>query len=283
MGVRFSKYSALGNDYIVIDPYKNLINLNPENIKRICDRNFGIGSDGILYGPEYIDGKISLRILNPDGSEAEKSGNGIRIFARYLWEKKYITVKEFEISTKGGTVNISILDSDSSLVKVDMGVVSFDSAVIPVNGEKREVVREQVIIDGQELCCTCLTIGNAHCIVEMTEVSKEAAIKSGPLLENNRIFPNRTNVQFMKVIDRSNIQIEIWERGAGYTLASGSSSCAAASAAFKLGLTDNHINVHMPGGMIEIEIDKNGHVLMTGNVDSVYEGELSTQFENYFV
>lgn len=279
MGIKFSKYSALGNDYIVIDPNKNVLNLNPENIKRICDRNFGAGSDGILYGPEFKDGKPVLRIFNPDGSEAEKSGNGIRIFARYLKEKRYVNEGEFEIITKGGNVYVSVLNCDNSLIKVDMGDVSFYSTSIPMSGEKREVIREQIIVDGKALSCTCLTIGNPHCIVEMTDISKDTALKFGSLLENHELFPNRINVQFMKIIDRNNIKIEIWERGAGYTLASGSSSCAAASAAFRLGLTENDINVHMPGGTIKVEISENGNVFMTGSVDSVYEGEFSKCFE----
>ncbi|NJD04825.1 MAG: diaminopimelate epimerase [Ruminiclostridium sp.] len=279
MGIKFSKYSALGNDYIVIDPLLNQINLNAENIKRICDRNFGVGSDGILYGPEFMDGRISLRIFNPDGSEAEKSGNGIRIFARYLKGHGYVESSEFDIITKGGIVHIFVLDSENSRIKVDMGTASFMSSDIPVRGVKREVVRERIVVRGQEIQCTCLTIGNPHCVVEMLEISKESAKGLGPLLENNELFPARINVQFLKVIDRNNIRIEIWERGAGYTLASGSSSCAAASAAFKLGLADRCIKVHMHGGAIEVEIGENGHILMTGSVDVVFEGELSSQFE----
>lgn len=222
-----------------------------------------------------------MRIFNPDGSEAEKSGNGIRIFARYLGENGYADEGEFEITTKGGDVHVSILNSDNSLIKVDMGPVSFDSTSIPLSGEKREAIRERFIVDGKELTCTCLTIGNPHCVVEMADISKFTALKFGPLLENHELFPNRVNVQFMKAIDRNNIKIEIWERGAGYTLASGSSSCAVASAAFRLGLTGNDINVHMPGGIIKVKIRENGDVFMTGSVDAVFEGELSNCFESW--
>jgi len=283
MGVKFYKYSALGNDYIVIDPLINQIILNVENIKRICDRNFGIGSDGILYGPELIDEEIHLRIFNPDGNEAEKSGNGLRIFARYLKEHGYVESIEFDIITKGGKAHIFVLDGENSRIKVDMGTASFLSSDIPVKGTKREVIRERIVVHGQEMQCTCLTIGNPHCVVEMTEISNELAKELGPSLENNELFPTKINVQFIKVIDRNNIHIEIWERGAGYTLASGSSSCAAASAAFRLGLVNKSIKVHMPGGVIEVEISENGHVLMTGSVDSVYEGELSSHFEKSLV
>ena len=274
MGTKFSKYSALGNDYLVFDPLFNRMDLSPDNVRKICDRNFGVGADGILSGPEFIDEKIHLKIFNPDGSEAEKSGNGIRIFARYLREKKYVIGDEFKICTKGGIVDVSVLNSDSSLIKVGMGDVSFSSTKIPVNGLGREVIREEILIDGEVLNCTCLTIGNPHCIVEMADISKETALRFGPILENNQHFSNRINVQFMKVIDRRNIKIEIWERGAGYTLA---------SAAFRLGLTDNFINVHMPGGTIQIEITDKGNVFMTGKVDLVFEGQLTDSFERNLV
>jgi diaminopimelate epimerase len=279
MMTKFVKYTALGNDYIVIDPQTTKINLNTENIKRICNRNFGIGSDGILYGPQFVIGRIFLKIYNPDGSEAEKSGNGIRIFSKYLREKGYINDTCFNIQTKGGMVEANVLSIDNRKIKVNMGSVSFNSEDIPVRSFCKEVIRETIEIEGVRMNITCLTIGNPHCVVEMNDVSREIAEKYGPLIENHQIFPNRTNVQFMRIIDNDNIKIEIWERGAGYTLASGSSSCAAASAAYKLGLTGRNINVHMPGGQIKIEICDNNQVWMTGIVDSIYEGEFSEQFE----
>ena len=153
-----------------------------------------------------------------------------------------------------------------------MGLVTFESDKIPVKGLCREVVNEKLEIKGQMYHMTCLSIGNPHCVIPMDTISKEVAEKIGPFVENHEIFPNRINVQLLKVLDRQNIAIEIWERGAGYTLASGSSSCAAASAAFKLGLVDNVVDVHMPGGTINIAIDHDGHVQMTGSVTGVSQG-----------
>lgn len=274
----FYKYHALGNDYVVMDPNRTKFKLTPDTIKLICHRHFGIGSDGILYGPIKTNGKVGLKIFNPDSSEAEKSGNGIRIFARYLWDTGYQKNKSFQLQTEGGLVSVEILDDLGEMIKVDMGTVTFENRLIPVNGPSRQVVNEVINVNGEEYQVTCLSIGNPHCVIPMAEISKDLALRLGPAIENHQLFPNRINMQLLKVIDRNNIQIEIWERGAGYTLASGSSSCAAANAAFKLGLVDNRIKVRMPGGVIEIEIKEDGHVFMTGPVISVAKGRFSEEF-----
>jgi diaminopimelate epimerase len=225
----------------------------------------------------FIDKNICLKIYNPDGSLAEKSGNGVRIFARYLFESKYVDKTDFSLKTDGGIVEINILKEDASLIKVNMGEISFQSSKIPVKGPEREVINEKLSIGGEDYNITCLSIGNPHCVVLMNEISKDKAVSLGPLIENNPIFPNRINVQFLKVLDEKNIRIEIWERGAGYTLASGSSSCAAACAANKLGLVGNNITVHMPGGKISIDI-ANKKIFMTGPVSSISEGNFTKEF-----
>ncbi len=160
---------------------------------------------------------------------------------------------------------------------VDMGRVSFDSTQIPVEGSPREVINETIVINGQELIFCAATIGNPHCVILRNEVSEDEARRWGPLIETDPRFPNRTNVQFMKVLDRSNIQIEIWERGAGYTLASGSSSSAAATVAYRLGLCDSQIAVHTPGGKIDITVSSDFSVSMMGPVTRVAEGIMSTE------
>ena len=274
----FHKYHALGNDYIVMDPKNSEIKLTPENIRLICHRNFGVGSDGILYGPIMDGDRIGLRIYNPDGSEAEKSGNGIRIFSRYLVEAGYVSTKKFLLHTEGGKVAVEFLSDSAGLIKVDMGGVTFQSDEIPASGPSREVVDEVLDLAEGSFKVTCLSIGNPHCVVPLDEISEKLARKIGPEIENHAMFPNRINVQLLEVIDRRNIKIEIWERGAGYTLASGSSSCAAASAAHRLDLVDAQVSVHMPGGTIEIEIDKDGRVHMTGPVSSVAKGNFSEEF-----
>src|SRR6516162_6645204 len=272
MRFAFAKYHALGNDYIVIHPKDLPAPLTTEQVKTICHRNFGVGSDGILLGPlPSKKAPFGLRIFNPDGSEAEKSGNGLRIFSRYLFDKKLVGKDEFAIETPGGVVKATVMER-GKVVRVEMGKVSFWSDEIPVEGPRREVINEAIHLRGQKFNFCAATVGNPHCVLPMSKISPEIAKHMGPLLETHLRFPNRTNVQFMRVMDRNNIQIEIWERGAGYTLASGSSSSAAASVAHKLGLCDANITVHMPGGTLAIEIGKDFDILMTGPVTKVAEG-----------
>jgi len=275
--MRFWKYHALGNDYIVMEPKDLPAPLTIVQVKVICHRNFGVGSDGILLGPlPSTKAPFGLRIYNPDGSEAEKSGNGLRIFSRYLWDRKLVADKEFAIETAGGVVKSTVFDS-GKMVRVEMGKVTFWSDEIPVTGPRREVINEKITVGGRTFDFCSASIGNPHCVLPLPEISAEMAREFGPQLEVHANFPRRTNAQFLKVLDRANIQIEIWERGAGYTLASGSSSSAAAAVAHKLGLCDGSITVHMPGGKLSIEIRKGFDILMTGPVTSVSEGTISAE------
>jgi len=277
--MRFHKYHALGNDYIVLNP-ADFPSWRPaptvEQIRVVCHRNFGIGSDGILWGPlPSQQSEFGLRIFNPDGSEAEKSGNGLRIFSRFLWDQGLVKNPKFTVETPGGHVE-SVIKEQGRLITIAMGRVSFDSARIPVNleGPAREVINEQIRILDRDFTYCAATIGNPHCVIPLPEISAELAHKYGPHLETHANFPRKTNVQFLKVRDRKNIQIEIWERGAGYTLASGSSSSAAAAVAHKLGLVDRDLTVHMPGGQIGITIGDGFSIMMTGTVNKVAEGTL---------
>jgi diaminopimelate epimerase len=276
--MKFAKYHGLGNDYIVIDPNDlDATILDETTITRICHRNFGIGSDGILLGPVASSTcDFGLKIYNPDGSEAEKSGNGIRIFARYLWDRGLVTDAPFTLETLGGVVTARIFKGGKT-IRVDMGKVDFHSDRIPVTGPSREVIKETITVNGVHLTFCAATIGNPHCVVLCENLDTIDVRGLGALLEIHEIFPNRINVQFLKVLDRKNIQIEIWERGAGYTLASGSSSSAAAAVAHKLGLCDADITVHMPGGTLDIGIGKDYAITLTGPVTRVFSGEAGNE------
>lgn len=275
--MHFFRYHALGNDYIVIPQSELTGPLTPALARRICHRNYGIGSDGILL---HLDNngssRFDLRIFNPDGSQSEKSGNGLRIFARYLWDRKLVGGNNFEVDTPGGTVSCKVTDSGRTVI-VEMGALTFDSARIPVAGPAREVLREHFNIAGVDLEYSCASIGNPHCVILRETLSEDETRALGSLIEVEPRFPNRTNVQFMQVLDRGNISIQIWERGAGFTLASGSSSSAAAGVAHKLGLCDSDISVHMPGGVIRIGIDPRFNVRMTGPVTHIADGELDPE------
>ena len=277
--MEFEKYHALGNDYLVFDPQGKDISFSEKEIIRICHRNFGLGSDGILLGPTNSDkADFKLRILNPDGSEAEKSGNGLRIFARYLRDIEKVSTQPFRVETLGGVVTCQVSE-DKSVIIVEMGKVSFRSDVIPVNvtGVAREICNESIEVNGKSFQYYAATIGNPHCVVPVKDVNPSLAMELGPTLENHSNFPNRTNVQFLQVIDRNRIKIEIWERGAGYTLASGSSSSAAGAVARKMGLCDENITVEMPGGEIGLLIDDGFNVQMTGPATRVAKMNLDLE------
>ncbi len=267
--MKFFKYHALGNDYLVLNPEDANRELSEAEIRRVCHRNLGLGSDGILWGPlPTNEADFGLRIFNPDGSEAEKSGNGLRIFSRYLWDTKLISEKPFTISTPGGIVRCEVGPGAREIV-VEMGKVSFDSEKIPVVGPKREVLGESIEINGRDYKFYAATIGNPHCVLPLEEISSLLAHEVGPILEVHSLFPHRTNVQLLKIMDRANIQLEIWERGAGYTLASGSSSCAAAAVARKMNAVDSSLTVHMPGGKLDIRISDSFDITMAGPATKV--------------
>ena len=277
--MKFSKYHALGNDYLVLDPADCPRLPADADIIKICHRNFGLGSDGILFGPEKSDkADFALRIINPDASEAEKSGNGLRIFSRYLFDTKRVAENApFTVETLGGIVKCEVSEGGKK-ISVQMGRVSFDAAKIPVRGDSGEVINREFEIGGKTYKYCCATVGNPHCVLPMESVSPEIAHEIGAKIENmTQLFPNRTNVQFLQVLDRANIRIEIWERGAGYTLASGSSSSAAAAVARKLGLCDGDITVHMRGGLLSIKISPDFDIAMTGPATPVGVYEMSPE------
>lgn len=273
------KYHGLGNDYLVLDPNKNHLQLQARYIELLCRRNFGVGADGILYGPLWQGESIRVEIYNPDGSQAERSGNGVRIFAKYLLDEGYVKEKKFTLSTTSGEVEIEFLKEQGSMMRVNMGRPSFASASIPVVGmQDPEVINEPLKFHGSIYNTTCLSMGNPNCVIMMEEISHKKAAELGPYVESAHYFPNRMNMQLLKVLDRKNIQIENYERGAGYTLASGTGACAAAAAAHRMGLVDEQVRVHMPGGELLIEISEDGTIFMTGSVEYVGEIRLAENF-----
>ena len=273
----FYKYHGLGNDYIVIDATKRHIILTPEAVRLICDRHYGVGSDGILFGPSadtFSRETFGLRIYNPDGSEAEKSGNGLRIFAWFLHERSYADSLAFTIRTRGGLVLARIVDSSNKIVEVDMGVPSFYARAAAPDVRLDELVDQELDFGGRRCRATFVSVGNPHCVIYGQPVNEAWTREVGPLIENSPIFPGRVNVQFLEVISFSEIRIQIWERGVGYTLASGSSSCAAAAVAHKMGLIGETVAVNMPGGVLQVNLAKNSTQL-TGSVEKVFEGNFS--------
>jgi diaminopimelate epimerase len=280
----FFRGHGLGNDYIVMDPKELTFKLTPKNIKAVCDRNWGLGSDGILALAPSKKADFGLRIYNPDGSEAEKSGNGLRIFARYLHATGKTKKKHFTVETKGGLVTIDLhIDrhGDASAVTVEMGQATFKPAALPCTMAVDELIQQPIEAAGHALSFMGVSVGNPHCVVFKQageSWSREDLLKLGPVLESHSLFPKRTNVQLAIPTGPKEIFILIWERGAGETQASGSSSCAAASAAVRLGLVKSPVTVKMPGGTLNIEVAKDFSLTMKGPVAEVARGTLSPSF-----
>ncbi|MCA9917372.1 MAG: diaminopimelate epimerase [Anaerolineales bacterium] len=282
--MNFAKYHGLGNIYIVIEPTGSALaeRLSKDAIRMICHPHFGVGSDGILWGPLPSNTcHFGVRIYNPDGSDAEKSGNGLRIFARYLLDTGRVGHEAFSVETLGGPVTCTI-SADLHTIQAEMGQVRFWSEAIPVTGPPRDVLDETMQVGGRTFRFCAATLGNPHCVVLVDEPpSPELAHQYGPLIEHSPLFPQRTNVQFLYVVDRKNLQIEIWERGASYTIASGSSSTAVTAVAHKLGLCDSQVTVHMPGGTLSVSLDENYYGTLIGPVTKICGGEIAAEMFDF--
>ena len=285
--IPFAKGHGLGNDYLVLEEAHLPHALSEATIVRLCDRNWGIGSDGILMLVPSSRADFGLRIFNPDASEAEKSGNGLRIFAKYLWDHGHTKRDTFTVETRGGVVecHCRVERGRVRFVTVEMGRASFLAPDIPMNGPEREVVDVPLqLADGTALTATALTVGNPHCVIFVDRLDSAECRRLGPLVERHPAFPERTNVQFARVADRHTVDILIWERGAGYTLASGSSSCAAASAAVRTDRCEHgRVTVRMPGGDLIVDVRRDWSLRLEGPVEEVYRGTLTDEFVDAWV
>ncbi len=268
-GVPFAKLEALGNSYIVVDP-KDKDFWGDGEVKLWCSSDWGLGSDGILWGPFY-DSDIDpprLVIFNSDGSQAEKSGNGLRIFARYLWDKGQIHENPFTIYSAAGPVGVRVFKDFA--IEIQMGKANLlgdlkedlTVSVLRPDGEK------EIVLD-----VTRVNVGNPHCCVFGGFDYVDHIRQWGEAIENHFMFPRRTNVQFVKVESRTEIFFEVWERGSGYTLASGSSACAVAFSAYKRGLVDSSVTLKMPGGELHVQIESSDNIIMRGKTDWICEGQ----------
>jgi diaminopimelate epimerase len=285
--IPFVKGHGLGNDYLVMQETDLPGPLSTAAIVKICDRNWGIGSDGILLRVPTTRADFGLRIFNPDGSEAEKSGNGLRIFAKFLRDHGHAKRDVFTVDTPGGVVECRCQTRNDrvTFVTVEMGRATFRPAEIPMAHSAVEAVGVSLSLgEAGTVTATAVSVGNPHCIVFVDRLDDDETRRLGPLIENHPAFPNRTNVQFARVLGRDAIEIRIWERGAGYTLASGSSSCGAASAAVRNGRCDHgRVSVRMPGGELAVHVRPDFTLKLEGPVEEVCEGTLTAEFEETYV
>jgi len=276
----FVKSHGLGNDYIVIDSEDITFPINPKSAKIICDVHYGIGSDGLLVKVPSGITDFKVEMYNPDGSIFEKSGNGLRIFSKYLFDYGFNKSKHFTIETDGGIVASEIIathNSKAQTIKVDMGKADFNCTNISVNIDKVECLEESIQVHDKQLLVNYVSMGNPHCVVLRDNLDIDEIMKYGTYIENHKIFPNRTNVQFAKYISRTLAEILIWERGVGFTNASGSSSCAVTAVLKKLTKVDNNVTISMPGGKLQIECDDDFNLNMTGEVEEIIHGQFSQE------
>ena len=274
---QFVKSHALGNDYLVMDPRALSIRLTPKVIRLICHRNLGIGSDGILALERARRAEFAMRVFNPDGSEAEKSGNGVRIFAKCMWEHGYTRRRVFTVETKGGPVTAALLIRGGRVrsITAGMGRATFRSRDIPATGPDREMVGERVSVGGETFEVTAVSVGNPHCVVFVDDPAAVDLPRLGRALEHHPLFPRRTNVQFVRVDSPGRVTIRIWERGAGEMMASGSSASAVAAACVRRGMTGRRVAVHSPGGMLRVDVATDYSLRLAGPAEEVCVGTLS--------
>jgi diaminopimelate epimerase len=258
-----TKSHGLGNDYLVADPADLPFEISADRVRLLCDRHVGVGSDGLLL----LEGARGVRIFNPDGSEAEKSGNGLRIFAKWLFDTGRAPGQIFTIETRAGGAAVEITEAGGRAIEVtvDMGTPVFreDVSTIEVGGLRFGVV--------------ALSIGNPHCVILRDRLDVTDLRRLGPLVEANPAFPNRTNVQLARATARDRVELLIWERGAGETMASGSSACAVVAACHRLDLVDEGVIAAMPGGELRVHIDPRGSLLLRGPVEEIGRITLSPE------
>ncbi|QIK61185.1 diaminopimelate epimerase [Dysgonomonas sp. HDW5A] len=275
--LKFTKMHGAGNDYIYVNGLAENIE-NPSQLAiDLSNRNFGIGSDGlVLILPSDIC-DFRMQMFNSDGSEAEMCGNATRCVGKYVYDNKLTDRKEITLETKAGTKYITLLDGDSKArkVTVDMGEPILDPTLIPVNIAQKPVLEYPLNIDGEEWKISCVSMGNPHAVVFTEGIEDFNLPVLGPKFETNPIFPRKTNTEFIEVVDRNTLNMRVWERGAGETLACGTGACAAAVAAILNGYCDRKIKIHLLGGDLDIEWrESNNHVYMTGEAVTVFEGTI---------
>lgn len=280
--IEFTKMQGCGNDYVYIDGARFFVAMEkkPALVRRLSNRHFGIGSDGVIFINPVLesDADFEMEMWNADGTRSEMCGNGMRCVGKYVYEKG-LTQKEHVSVVSGGQIKYLEYTFEAGhvqSVKVNMGSPVLEAKEIPVQSEKEKVIGEKIFVNGTEYRMTCVSMGNPHAVVFMEEVSDLDIEAIGPYFECHERFPNRTNTEFIKVIDRRTLQMRVWERGSGETLACGTGACAAAVAAMLNGYTETQVTVKLLGGELTITWDQNENVVyMTGGAEIVFEGTIA--------
>ena len=274
--MRFTKMQGAGNDYVYVNCLKEKVENPSETAVRISDRHYGIGSDGLILINPSEAADFEMEMYNADGSRGEMCGNGIRCVAKYVYDYGLTDKTKISIETLAGIkyLDLTVEGGKVRKVKVDMGQPVLAAAEIPVEADTDQVIDAPILAGGQEYHITCVSMGNPHAVVYMDDVENLEIEKSGPLFENHERFPKRVNTEFVKILDRQTVQMRVWERGSGETLACGTGACAVAVSCILNGLTDDYVTVKLLGGDLEIYWDRDkNRVFMTGPAEVVFDGE----------
>lgn len=284
MKIDFIKMHGLGNDFILIDClHKSLGDSSFLSYltRKLCDRNFGIGADGVILILPSSKADLRMRIFNSDGTEAQMCGNGIRCFAKYAYENKLISKNKFTVETLAGIITPELIFQDLKdkkvlRIKVNMGTPKLRRREIPMTGEDTPIVVKETlkINPEQTFKITCVSMGNPHCIIFVNDIQSIPVEEIGPKIENHPLFPEKTNVEFIQILNKQEINFRVWERGVGETLACGTGACAALVAAVLNKKTDRQALVHLAGGDLNIQWSDNEHIYMTGPAELVFRGEI---------
>ena len=281
MNLEFVKMHGLGNDFIILDDMKGNIQQYeqyPILAEKLCSRHFGIGADGIILILESTDYDIKFRIYNADGSEAQMCGNGIRCFAKYLYENKIILKKKIEVDTRAGIIIPEIMTDNNGQVqsiRVDMGEPVLLCRDIPFISKNKKTVQETIKINDHEYDIIAVGMGNPHCVVFVDDIKTVNLEKIGPLIETSERFPEKTNVEFVEVVNSRELKMRVWERGSSITLACGTGACATLVAANLSGKAGQKATIHLDGGDLEIFWDKtSNHIFKTGTATEVFKGQI---------
>ena len=278
--MKFTKMQGCGNDYVYVNGFEEVVENKPEVVRKLSDRHFGIGGDGVIFINPSDKANFEMEMYNADGSRSEMCGNGIRCVAKYVYDKGLTDKTTFSIISGGKVkyMELTLKEEKADLIRVNMGAPELIAKEVPVISEHDSVIDEAIDVDGTRYHMTCVSMGNPHAVVYMDDVEHLEIEKIGPKFENHERFPNRTNTEFVKVIDRNTVQMRVWERGTGETLACGTGCCAVAVACVLNGLTENQVTVKVLGGELLIEWNREENIVyMTGPAKIVFEGEIALE------
>ena len=276
--MRFTKMQGCGNDYIYVNGFEEKVENKPDVVRKLSDRNFGIGGDGVIFINPGKAADFEMEMYNADGSRAEMCGNGIRCVGKYVYDYGLTNQDRITIESFGKVkyLELNVENGKAISARVNMGVPILEAKLVPVISDNKQVVNEPIEVNGKNYCMTCVSMGNPHAVVFINDIKNLDIEKIGPYFENHKRFPNRTNTEFVRIIDKNTVEMRVWERGTGETLACGTGSCATAVACILNGLTEDKVTVKLLGGDLEIEWNQaENFVYMSGPATTVFDGEVT--------